>query len=85
MLQELVRYSMKVQIIVTYPQYDLADQLKTVAKNDFWGFKNKIFLLRIDGFDNHANQVDSQTNSHLGKHADLLLSLVSPSKHFRMI
>ena len=40
-------------------------------------------MLRIDGFDNHANQVDSQTNSHLGKHADLLLELSESIKAFQ--
>ena len=68
---------------VTYPQYDLADQLKTVAKMLSGGSKTKLFLLRIDGFDNHANQVDSQANSHLGKHADLLLELSESIKAFQ--
>ena len=68
---------------VTYPQFDLADQLKTVAKMIKGGSKTKIFLLRIDGFDNHANQVDSQTNSHLGKHADLLTELSVSIKAFQ--
>ena len=62
---------------VTYPQFDLADQLKTVAKMISGGSKTKIFLLRIDGFDNHANQVDSQNNSHLVSTPICSLSLVS--------
>ena len=68
---------------VTYPQFDLAKQLKTVAKMISGGSKTKIFLLRIDGFDNHANQVDSQNNSHLGKHADLLTELSESIKAFQ--
>ena len=68
---------------VTYPQFDLADQLKTVAKMISGGSKTKIFLLRIDGFDNHANQIDSQNNSHLGKHADLLTELSESIKAFQ--
>ncbi len=68
---------------VSYPSYDLADQLKTVARMISGGSKTKIFLLRIDGFDNHANQVDSQTNSHLGKHADLLTELSESIKAFQ--
>lgn len=68
---------------VTYPQYDLANQLKTVAKMISGGSKTKIFLLRIDGFDNHANQVDSENNSHLGKHADLLTELSESIKAFQ--
>jgi uncharacterized protein (DUF1501 family) len=68
---------------VTYPSYDLADQLKTVAKMLSGGSQTKLFLLRIDGFDNHANQVDSQSNSHMGKHADLLLELSESIKAFQ--
>ena len=68
---------------VTYPQFDLADQLKTVARMISGGSKTKIFLLRIDGFDNHANQVDSQNDSHLGKHADLLTELSESIKAFQ--
>ena len=47
------------------------------------GSKTKIYLLRIDGFDNHANQVDSQNNSQLGKHADLLNELALSVKAFQ--
>ena len=69
--------------VVSYPSYDLADQLKTVAKMISGGSKTKIFLLRIDGFDNHANQVDSESSSHLGKHADLLKELSESIKAFQ--
>ena len=55
---------------VSYPQYDLADQLKTVARMIKGGSKTKIFLVLIDGFDNHSGQVGSASNSHLGKHAN---------------
>ena len=68
---------------VSYPSYDLADQLKTVAKMLSGGSKTKLFLLRIDGFDNHANQVESQERSHMGKHADLLLQLSKSIKAFQ--
>lgn len=69
---------------VTYPpQFDLANQLKTVAKMISGGSKTKIFLLRIDGFDNHANQVDSQNNSQVGKHANLLNELALSVKAFQ--
>ena len=70
-------------VSVTYPQFDLADQLKTVARMISGGSKTKIYLLRIDGFDNHANQVDSQDNSQLGKHADLLNELALSIKAFQ--
>jgi len=68
---------------VSYPSYDLANQLKTVAKMLSGGSKTKLFLLRIDGFDNHANQVESQERSHMGKHADLLLQLSKSIKAFQ--
>ncbi|MGB2281676.1 MAG: DUF1501 domain-containing protein [Flavobacteriaceae bacterium] len=68
---------------VSYPSYDLADQLKTVAKMISGGSKTKIFLLRLDGFDNHANQVESESNSHRGKHADLLAELSESIKAFQ--
>jgi uncharacterized protein (DUF1501 family) len=67
----------------TYPQYDLADQLKTVAKMISGGSKTKVFLLRLDGFDNHANQVEGQGDSHLGKHANLLTELSQSIKSFQ--
>ena len=60
---------------ITYPQYDLADQLKTVAKMIQGGSKTKVYLVHLGGFDTHANQVASTTDSHLGKHADLLKEL----------
>lgn len=60
---------------LTYPDYDLADQLKTVAKMIKGGSKTKIFLVSIDGFDNHNGQVAGASNSHEGKHADLLTEL----------
>tara|TARA_B100000809_G_scaffold252838_2_gene288042 strand:+ start:25490 stop:27112 length:1623 start_codon:yes stop_codon:yes gene_type:complete len=60
---------------VVYPDYDLADQLKTVAKMIKGGSKTKIFLVTAKGFDTHADQVAPNGNSHLGKHADLLTEL----------
>ncbi|MDG2280082.1 MAG: hypothetical protein P8L42_05585, partial [Flavicella sp.] len=53
-----------------YPDTDLSNQLKTVARMIKGGSKTKIFLVLIDGFDNHSGQVGSASNSHLGKHAD---------------
>lgn len=60
---------------ITYPDYDLADQLKTVARMIKGGSQTKIYLVSIDGFDNHNSQVASASNSHQGKHADLLTEL----------
>jgi len=68
---------------VTYPDKDLANQLKTVAKMIKGGSKTKIFLVLIDGFDNHSGQVASAATSHLGKHADLLEEVGTSIKAFQ--
>lgn len=68
---------------VNYPDFDLADQLKTVAKMIKGGSKTKIFLVHIGGFDTHADQVESTTNSHLGTHADLLTEVADSVKAFQ--
>ena len=68
---------------VSYPQYDLANQLKTVARMIKGGSKTKIFLVLIDGFDNHSGQVESQENSHIGKHASLLKEVGDSIKAFQ--
>lgn len=54
----------------TYPNTDLADQLKTVARLLSGGSKSKIFLVQISGFDTHAFQVTSG-DATKGKHASL--------------
>ncbi|MCI4666614.1 MAG: DUF1501 domain-containing protein [Bacteroidia bacterium] len=65
----------------TYPNHDLADQLKTVARLINGGCKTKIYLVKIGGFDTHVNQV-LNTASHEGFHADLLLELSESIKAF---
>lgn len=67
---------------VVYPDYDLANQLKTVAKMIKGGSKTKIFLVTANGYDTHANQVESDGNSHLGNHAELLKELGDSVKAF---
>ncbi|MEO1516169.1 MAG: DUF1501 domain-containing protein [Bacteroidota bacterium] len=64
-----------------YPDMGLADQLKTVARLISGGCQTKVYLLRISGFDTHANQVQ-QNSIHLGKHADLLSELSESVKAF---
>lgn len=59
---------------VTYPDLDLANQLKTVARLIQGGSKTKIYLVDIDGFDTHVNQVNTGDTS-TGGHADLLSQL----------
>ncbi|MFC2126940.1 DUF1501 domain-containing protein [Bacteroidota bacterium] len=68
---------------INYPQYDLANQLKTVAKMIKGGSKTKIFLVHLGGFDTHADQVADSSDSHLGKHADLLKELGESIKAFQ--
>ncbi|MFT5802224.1 MAG: hypothetical protein ACI956_002035, partial [Nonlabens sp.] len=40
--------------MVTYPDYNLANQLKTVARLLSGGSQTKIFLVKIGGFDTHV-------------------------------
>jgi uncharacterized protein (DUF1501 family) len=68
---------------VSYPQYDLANQLKTVAKMIKGGSKTKIFLVHLGGFDTHADQVASNSDSHLGNHANLLKELGDSIESFQ--
>lgn len=55
----------------TYPDTDLADQLKTVARMIKGGIETKVFMVRIGGFDTHNEQVETD-GSVLGKHHTLL-------------
>ena len=52
----------------------LARQLQTVALLISGGLKTKVYVVRIGGFDTHANQV-VQGNVTQGQHADLLAEL----------
>lgn len=67
----------------SYPNYDLANQLKTVARMIKGGSKTKIFLVSAGGYDTHADQVLSSSESHKGKHADLLKELGDSIKAFQ--
>jgi len=52
----------------------LAQQLKTVALLISGGLKTKVFIVRIGGFDTHANQVVGGAST-TGQHANLLANL----------
>ena len=52
----------------------LADQLKIVAQLISGGLQTKVYVVNINGFDTHANQVDQQ-DSTAGFHAQLLAEL----------
>jgi uncharacterized protein (DUF1501 family) len=53
---------------------DLATQLKYVAQMIRGGLKTNVYVVNINGFDNHDSQVIT-TDVTTGKHADLLKSL----------
>ena len=57
--------------LVTYPDTDLANQLKTVARLMRGGIDTKVFLVTIGGFDTHntQNQASGDIN---GRHTELL-------------
>lgn len=69
--------------VVQYPDTDLANQLKTVAKFISGDLETKIYLVRLKGFDNHENQVRPE-GSHLGIHANLLQELSSAVNAFML-
>lgn len=56
---------------VSYPNTELGRQLKTVARLISGGLETKVYVLKIGGFDTHANQVE-ESSPIAGKHATLL-------------
>ena len=60
---------------VTYANNDIANQLKTVARLIRGGLESKIYMVRLDGFDTHASQLQSGNGDILGKHNSLLSRL----------
>lgn len=55
----------------SYPDTDLSNQLKTVARLISGDLQSKIYIVRIGGFDTHDNQNEGE-NTIVGKHNDLL-------------
>lgn len=53
----------------------LSDQLKIVAKLISGGLKTPVYVVNLDGFDTHASQVQSTTETDKGAHASLLEKL----------
>ncbi|CAM1372904.1 DUF1501 domain-containing protein [Tenacibaculum xiamenense] len=66
---------------VTYPDTDLSNQLKTVARLISGGLKSKVYMVRIGGFDTHNSQ-NQATNDIQGKHHDLLNNVSESVKAF---
>lgn len=56
------------------PDSQLAQQLKTVALLINGGLKTRVYVVRIGGFDTHANQVQGNETT-IGSHAELLQNL----------
>jgi uncharacterized protein (DUF1501 family) len=59
--------------IATYPNYDLANQLKIVARLVAGGLKTRVFVVSLGSFDSHDKQVEGSKTQ--GEHAELLQSL----------
>ncbi len=65
----------------TYPDTNLGNQFKTVAKLLSGGSMTKVFLLHHSGFDTHAGQSEAGS-SHIGRHAELLSDMFDSIKAF---
>ena len=66
---------------VAYPDTDLADQLKTVARLISGDLGSKIYMVRISGFDTHNAQVQA-SGDVLGRHHELLTELSDSMEAF---
>ena len=64
-----------------YPDTDLGDQLKTVAKLISGGLSSKVYMVSISGFDTHNNKIEIARNPN-GKHSNLLNELSSAIEIF---
>jgi uncharacterized protein (DUF1501 family) len=70
------------QNTVSYPQNDLSNQLKTVARFISGGLQTKVYLVRLGGFDTHEGQVPTLGGTHIGWHANQLEMLSSAVNAF---
>ncbi len=66
---------------VSYPDTDLSNQLKTVARLISGGLESKVYMVRIGGFDTHNNQ-NQGTNTVEGTHNELLKEVSGAVKAF---
>ncbi|KIA85355.1 hypothetical protein OA85_13300 [Flavobacterium sp. AED] len=60
---------------LTYPNTNLSNQLKTVARFISGGLQTKVYLVKVGGFDTHDMQVAANNTTHLGNHANLLTQI----------
>lgn len=58
----------------SYEDSDLSSQLKTVARLISGGLQSKVYLVKLNGFDTHFNQIQSE-NDIQGDHNELLIEL----------
>ena len=68
--------------LTTYPDSELGNQLKTVARLISGGCQTKIFLVKVSGFDTHNAQAISGS-PETGVHADLLNQISTSIKAFQ--
>lgn len=66
---------------ISYPDSDLANQLKTVARLISGDLGSKVYMVRISGFDTHNEQVQG-VGEALGKHHSLLTDLSGSMEAF---
>jgi uncharacterized protein (DUF1501 family) len=66
---------------ISYPDSDLANQLKTVARLISGDLGSKIYMVRISGFDTHNAQVQGPGEA-IGKHHNLLTDLAESMEAF---
>jgi uncharacterized protein (DUF1501 family) len=66
---------------ISYPDSDLANQLKTVARLISGDLSTKVYMVRISGFDTHNAQVQG-VGEALGKHHSLLTDLSESMEAF---
>jgi len=64
----------KGQNAISYPDTDISNQLKTIAKLISGDLKSKVYMVRIGGFDTHNTQTQD-AGSPIGKHFNLLTQL----------
>jgi uncharacterized protein (DUF1501 family) len=65
----------------SYPDTNLSDQLKTVAKLISGGLESKVYMVEISGFDTHGNQIQDIGNP-AGAHYELLNELSTAIETF---
>lgn len=61
----------------------LKEQLKIIARLISGGLRTKIYIASIGGFDTHAFQAESESDTTIGKHAELLKELSDAIEAFQ--